>query len=483
MSTNKKLRSGYFEESASASLQEFWNSIRFDRRLLREDIEGSLAHAAMLQACGILSEEEGRQISEGLREVFAGLESGKLEFSLSDEDVHMNVERLLLERIGPAAGKLHTARSRNDQVALDLHLFVRKACVETVTLLALLQSAFCDQADENGHVIVPGYTHLQRAQPVLLGHHLLAYCWMLQRDISRAMDCWRRTNVSPLGAAALAGATFPIDREMTARALGFHSAYPNSMDAVSDRDFVVEMLAVNALIAAHLSRLCEEIVLWSSAEFGFITLSGAFSTGSSIMPQKKNADLAELVRGKTGRVYGSLLAMLTTLKGLPLTYNKDFQEDKEGLFDSIDTVQRSLLHVRGMIATLKVNAVRARKAASQGFLNATDLADYLAKKGVPFREAHEIVGRLIAACLQSGKELLDLSLAELQAFSKQFEEDVFSELELEAVVNRRRSLGGTAPEEVDRQIVAMRQHILQSSEWVSTQHRELGGLLSRQGAD
>jgi len=462
MTTNKKLRTGYFEESASESLQEFWNSIRFDRRLLREDIEGSLAHAAMLQACGILSEEEGGQISAGLREVFADLESGKSEFSLSDEDVHMNVERLLLERIGPVAGKLHTARSRNDQVALDMHLFVRKACVETVTLLALLQSAFCDQADENGHVIIPGFTHLQRAQPVLLGHHLLAYCWMLQRDIARAMDCWKRTNVSPLGAGALAGSTFPIDREMTARALGFHSAYPNSMDAVSDRDFVVEMLAVN--------------VLWSSAEFGFITVSGAFSTGSSIMPQKKNADLAELVRGKTGRVYGSLLAMLTTLKGLPLTYNKDFQEDKEGLFDSVDTVQGSLLHVRGMIATLKVNAVKARKAASQGFLNATDLADYLAKKGVPFREAHEIVGRVIAACLPSGKELLDLSLAELHKFSKRFEEDVFSELELEAVVNRRRSLGGTAPEEVDRQIVAMRQHILQSSDWVSTQHRESGGL-------
>jgi len=263
---------------------------------------------------------------------------------------------------------------------------------------------------------------------------------------------------------------------MTARALGFHSAYPNSMDAVSDRDFVVEMLAVNALIAAHLSRLCEEIVLWSSAEFGFISISGAFSTGSSIMPQKKNADLAELVRGKTGRVYGSLLAMLTTLKGLPLTYNKDFQEDKEGLFDSVDTVQRSLLHVRGMIATLRVNAVRAREAASQGFLNATDLADYLAKKGVPFREAHEIVGRLVAACLESGKELLDLSLAELHAFSKRFEEDVFSELELEAVVNRRRSLGGTAPEEVDRQIAAMRQHIEQSGEWVSSHQGVSRGL-------
>jgi len=466
MATKNRVRGGSFHERPSGALKEFWNSIGFDRRLLAEDIEGSMAHVAMLKACGILSKLEARKIATGLRAVYTGLRRGKLTFSSADEDVHMNVERLLQDRIGRLAGKLHTARSRNDQVALDMHLFVRKECARTVHLLSELQVAFCDQVTRNGGVLIPGYTHLQRAQPVLLGHHLMAHCWSLQRDISRVIDCWKRASTSPLGAGALAGTTFSIDPERTARSLGLDGVYLNSMDAVSDRDFVAEMLAANAIIAAHLSRLCEEIVLWSTTEFGFITLSDSFSTGSSMMPQKKNPDLAELVRGKTGRVYGSLMAFLTVIKGLPLTYNKDLQEDKESLFDSVDTVQKSLLHVSGMISTLEVNVSAASEAVRNGFLNATDLVEYLAKKGLPFREAHSLVGRIVAGCLRNKKELQSLTLAELRGFSKRIEEDIFAALDLDTVVKQRRSLGGTAPEQLDRQFAAMQDHIRETRAWL-----------------
>jgi len=466
----KKLWGGRFSEIADESLDNFWNSIGFDHRLARYDIRGSMAHAAMLAKQGIIPESDNDKIQAGLREILTDVEAGKIEFSLTDEDIHMNVERILHERIGPeAAGKLHTARSRNDQVATDMHLFVRdEACRGTIELLHGLQQALQEKAVEYADVIMPGYTHLQRAQPVLLGHHLLVYLWMLQRDIGRLEDCYKRANVCPLGAGAIAGTTFPIDRQATADALNFATIYPNSMDAVSDRDFVIETLFCNALIAGHLSRFCEEIILWMSNEFGFVALSDKYCTGSSMMPQKKNADLAELVRGKTGRVYGSLIAMLTVLKGVPLTYNKDFQEDKEGLFDSVDTVQRSLFHLTGMVRTIRVNAAVTRKAASAGFLNATDVADYLAKRGVPFREAHEVTGKLVAYCLKHGKELDQLTLEVLQQFHRNFDHTVYADIDLDIVVNRRNSAGGTSSTQVQAQLQQATAALAETSAWLTT---------------
>jgi argininosuccinate lyase len=464
----RKLWGGRFQERASASLDEFWSSISFDVRLFRQDIQGSLAHAAMLHRVGILSAQEHAQIDSGLREVLSDFEEGRAETSAADEDIHMNVERMLHAKIGAVAGKLHTARSRNDQVALDMHLFVRENCAVTAQLLHELQGALAALAGQHIETILPGYTHVQRAQPVLLAHHLLAYCWMFQRDIGRLRDCRERANVSPLGAGAIAGTTFPIDPADVARTLGFADHYRNSMDAVSDRDFVVELLAANALVAAHLSRLCEEVVLWSSSEFGFLALSDAFSSGSSMMPQKKNADLAELVRGKTGRVYGALITLLTVLKGLPLTYNKDFQEDKEALFDSVDTVQNSLLHLRGMMETITVNANAMRRAAEAGFLNATDLADHLAKRGVPFRESHEIAGKLVALALSRGRELGALTLDEMRSVHPGITEAVYEDLVLENVVGRRRSPGGTAPEQVRQQLAAMMEHRAGNQQWLAS---------------
>jgi argininosuccinate lyase len=471
----KKLWGGRFTETADESLDSFWNSIAFDNRLARYDIRGSMAHAAMLARQGIIPQSDADAIVAGLRSILEDVEAGRIEFSLQDEDIHMNVERILHERIGAGpAGKLHTARSRNDQVALDMHLFVRdEACRGTVELLLDLQKALHAKAQEFASVIMPGYTHLQRAQPVLFGHHLLVYVWMLHRDVGRLIDCYKRANLSPLGAGAIAGTTFPIDRESTARELGFAGIYPNSMDAVSDRDFVIETMFCNALIAGHLSRFCEEVILWMSSEFAFVQLSDKYCTGSSMMPQKKNADLAELVRGKTGRVYGALMSMLTVLKGVPLTYNKDFQEDKEGLFDSVDTVQRSVFHLTGMVKTIRVLPANTRKAASAGFLNATDVADYLAKRGVPFREAHEVTGKLVAYCLDKSKELDQLSLEELRGFHAAFEESVYDDMNLDNVVSRRNSAGGTSFAQVQQQLLQAGAAMEETMAWLAAANNRI----------
>lgn len=453
---SKKLWGGAFDATADAGLEKFWNSIGFDHRLALLDVTGSIAHAEMLSKTGIISEAESRAIIDGLKGILQDVKAGKIEFRLEDEDIHMNIERHLTERIGAVAGKLHTGRSRNDQVALDMHLFVRQSCAETVGLLKALAAALLKQAETNLDTIMPGYTHLQRAQPVSFAHHLLAYGWMFLRDIRRLRDCHEGAGLSPLGAGALAGTTFPIDREFTAKKLGFNAPYPNSMDAVSNRDHVVELLMADALIAAHLSRFCEEIILWSSSEFGFVALPDAYTTGSSMMPQKKNADLAELVRGKTGRVYGSLFTMLTVLKGLPLTYNKDFQEDKECLFDSVDTVQQSLFHIAGMVGAMKSRPEKMLEATQKGFLNATDVADYLAGKGMPFREAHDVAAKLVKHCLEKGKTLDQLSEAEFKAFSPLFDAGIHAAIDIRNVVARRTSFGGTAPSAVAVQLAAIK---------------------------
>lgn len=469
----KNLWAGRFSKSAEPKLQEYWNSIGFDWKLLVHDITGSLAHCRMLAKCGIITAEEGDKITLALKELLREALNGKVEFALEDEDIHMNVERLLHESIGPLAGKLHTARSRNDQVAVDMHLYVREKTIRVVELLMEFANTLLAQAAQHKELYFSGYTHLQRAQPVLFSHHLLAYVFMFIRDAERFRDSYSRTNTSPLGAGAIAGTTFPIDRIYSAELLGFDGIYQNSMDAVSDRDFVVEFMAASALVSMHLSRFCEEVVLWSSYEFGFITLDDAFSTGSSMMPQKKNPDLAELVRGKTGRVYGNLLAILTALKGLPLTYNKDMQEDKEALFDTVETVDGALFHLSGMTASWQVNRDRMSAAASGNFTNATDLADYLAKKGTPFREAHEIAGNMVRYCLSKGKELDALSLDEFKKFSNGFEMDIFDALKIENIIARRRSLGGTAPESVELQLNAASGEIKVLKEWAKTKRSTL----------
>ena len=464
----QKLWGGRFSASADSFAEEFGASISFDKRLAPFDIQGSIAHATMLGATGIISTDESDSIVKGLVRVRERLERGELEFRLSDEDIHMNIERYLTEEIGPVAGKLHTARSRNDQVATDFHLFIRASLVETVHALRELQKALAEQAKIHQAVILPGYTHLQRAQPVFFSQHLLAYVQMVQRDIDRAVDLWKRANVSPLGAGALAGTTFPIDRELVAKLLRFDGVYENSMDAVSDRDFVLEYQALSAISMMHLSRLCEEIIIWTSGEFGYIELHDSLSTGSSMMPQKKNADFAELVRGKTGRVYGALLSLLTTMKGLPLTYNKDMQEDKEGVFDTVDTLIGSLTVVASMVRTWKVRADAMRTSAESGFTNATDAADYLAKKGLPFREAHEVVGKLVRYCIEQRKSLLDLTLSDFKSFSPIFEQDVFDDLTLEAVVNRRNSRGGTGAQSISTQLELSANLLKRSEEWLSS---------------
>lgn len=462
----QKLWGGRFSASADSFAEEFGASISFDKRLAPFDIQGSIAHATMLGRCGIISPDESQSIVEGLKRVLVKLERGELEFRLSDEDIHMNIERYLTEEIGPVAGKLHTARSRNDQVATSFHLFVRTSVIDVIEALKELQTQLVEQAKQHVAVIMPGYTHLQRAQPVLFSHHLLAYTQMFQRDIERAMSLYDRVNILPLGAGALAGTTFPIDRRVTAELLGFSAIYENSMDAVSDRDFVVEFLSLASISMMHLSRLCEEIVIWTTGEFGYIELHDSLSTGSSMMPQKKNADFAELVRGKTGRVYGALVSLLTTMKGLPLTYNKDMQEDKEGCFDTVDTLLGSLTVVSAMVRTWKVKAEAMRLSAAGGFTNATDAADYLAKRGMPFREAHEVVGRLVKHCVATDKALLDLSLADYKGFSELFEEDIFQALALETVVDRRTSYGGTGGESVARQLRLVTSQIARSVEWI-----------------
>ena len=452
MDKEKKLWGGRFKEQTDKLVEEFTESVSYDKRLAPYDIAGSTAHVKMLAKQGILTEEEADKIVEGLNKVLQEIESGKFEWKKELEDVHMNVEKRLTEIVGPVGGKLHTGRSRNDQVATDVRLFVRKEIEEILELLKALRRAFVKQAEENLDAVMPGYTHLQIAQPVLYAHHMLAYYQMFKRDEERFRDTLKRVNVSPLGSAALAGTSYPLDREYAAQLLGFDSVSRNSMDAVSDRDFVAETIFNCAMVMMHLSRLSEELILWSTEEFGFVELPDAFCTGSSIMPQKKNPDVSELTRGKTGRVYGDLMAILTILKGLPLTYNRDLQEDKEPLFDAIDTVKMALKVNALVVEGMKPKKERMREQARKGFSLATDLADYLAKKGLPFREAHRVVGQLVAYCLDQGKTLEDLSIEEFRKFSPLFEEDVLSLMSVEGSVNSRNVLGGTAREQVVKEI-------------------------------
>jgi argininosuccinate lyase len=454
---SEKLWGGRFTQPTDKFVEEFTASIDFDQRMYRYDVQGSMAHARMLGRQGIIAVEEAEQICAGLQEILADIEAGNIEFSVALEDIHMNIEARLIERIGSVGGKLHTGRSRNDQVAVDIRLYLRDELKEILVYLDKLQGALLDQAEANLATIMPGYTHLQTAQPVLFAHHMLAYYEMFIRDSSRMADCLKRMNVLPLGAGALAGTTFPIDRESVAADLGFDGVTRNSLDSVSDRDFALEFCAASATLMMHLSRLSEELILWSSADFDFIELTDAFCTGSSIMPQKKNPDVPELVRGKTGRVYGNLISLLTLMKSLPLAYNKDMQEDKEPLFDSIDTVKGSLKIFADMIAEMNVKAENMRIAAARGFSTATDVADYCVTKGVPFRNAHEIVGKTVRYCIENNKDIPELTLDEFKQFSDVIGEDIYDFVTLEASVNARRATGGTARSAVESEIARARQ--------------------------
>jgi argininosuccinate lyase len=451
-----KLWAGRFAKETDSLVNDFHSSISFDRRLYREDIAGSIAHAAMLRRIGVLSPEEESLIHSGLEQIQADATAGRVAWTEDAEDIHMNIEKLLTDRIGDAGKKLHTGRSRNDQVALDLRLYLRREIDVIAALLMELTESMLSLAQRHVLTWMPGYTHLQKAQPVSFGHHLTAYTQMFSRDLDRLADARRRLNVSPLGSGALAGTPYSLDRAGVAAELGFTGTTLNSMDGVSDRDFAVEFLAAAALLMMHLSRLCEEIILWSTNEFGFITLDDAYATGSSIMPQKKNPDVAELVRGKTGRVYGNLIGLLTVLKGLPLAYNKDMQEDKESVFDTVDTLQKCLMVMRPMLETMTVNEAVMSQGARQGFTNATDLADYLVEKGIPFRSAHEIIGKLVLFCAQEGRALENLTLDELRQASPVFDDDVYGQISVEACVRKRNLSGGPNPEQVDRSIALTR---------------------------
>ncbi len=444
---------GRFQKAADKKVADYTSSLPFDGRLYRYDIVGSIAHARMLARQGIISRPDSVLIVQGLESIRQEIEQGKFEFKAELEDIHMAIEARLMEKVGEVGGRLHTARSRNDQIALDLRLYIREAIAGTIDNIRGLQRALVNLAETSMDVVMPGYTHLQPAQPVLLAHHLLAYFEMLQRDVDRFNGCRKRADVMPLGSGALAGVAYSVDRELLARELGFSQISQNSLDAVSDRDFVLEYEAAASICMMHLSRLAGEIVIWSSAEFGFIELDEAYATGSSIMPQKKNPDVAELLRGKTGRVYGHLVAFLTTMKALPLAYNRDLQEDKEGLFDTVDTLLASLDICASMIATLKVNKERAAEAAGRGYILATDLADYLVKKGEAFRHAHEIVGKLVSYAVKKGKSLPELSFAEYSNFSPLFGEDVYS-ITVESSLAARDVLGGTAPRRVAQALAA-----------------------------
>jgi len=447
-----KLWGGRFAQPTNKFVEEFTASIDFDKRLYHQDIRGSMAHARMLGKQGIIPPADVAAIEHGLNEILQQIEAGHFDFSVSLEDIHMNIEARLSAKIGEAGKRLHTGRSRNDQVALDIRLYLRDEIVEISAYLDLLIDALICQAESNLDVIMPGYTHLQTAQPILFAHHLLAYVEMCKRDKERLEDCLKRVNVLPLGAGALAGTTFPIDREYVAELLDFPAVTRNSLDSVSDRDFALEFIAAASILMMHLSRFSEELIIWSTSEFKFIDLSDGFCTGSSIMPQKKNPDVPELVRGKTGRVYGNLMALLTVMKSLPLAYNKDMQEDKEPLFDTIDTVKGSLKIFADMIREMKVNAANMRQAAAKGFSTATDVADYLVRKGMPFRDAHEVVGKSVAYCLSHGKDLPELTMEEWRSFSDKIGEDIYAAITLEASVNARRATGGTALERVKLEI-------------------------------
>ncbi len=450
---------GRFSKALDKKADDFNSSIRVDHRMYKQDIQGSIAHATMLVKQGILPKEDLEKIIDGLTAILEDIESGKLPIDENAEDIHMFIEGELTKRVGDAGKRLHTARSRNDQVAVDIRLYLRDKSEEVVALIKDLIKAIVDKAEENADVIAPGYTHLQRAQPISFGHHLLAYAMMLLRDISRIEDSVKRMNFSPLGSCALAGTTYPTDRKFTAEKLGFDGVMQNSIDGVSDRDFCVELLSDFSILMLHLSRFAEEIILWSSWEFKFIDLDDSYTTGSSIMPQKKNPDMAELVRGKTGRVYGDLMALLTTLKGLPLAYNKDMQEDKEAVFDGLDTVIACLEIFAPMVATMKVNGDVTYAAAQKGFINATDLADYLTKKGMPFRAAYKIVGTIVADCIEKNLVLDNYPLTEYQKHSESFEEDLYKEISLETCVNKRLSEGGASPKSVREQIRWVRERL------------------------
>ena len=455
-----KLWGGRFQKETDELVNELNESISFDQRLYRQDIAGSKAHAEMLGKQGIIPQDDVAAIQAGLDGILADVEAGKVEFTTDNEDIHMNIETLLTQRIGDAGKRLHTARSRNDQVSVDFRMYVREELQSIIPEILDLQAALCEQAEQYQDAVMPGYTHLQRAQPITFAQHLMAYANMFCRDVTRLEDCIDRMNESPLGSCALAGTTYPIDRQMTAAALGFTKGpMMNTLDGVSDRDYALECMSDLSILMMHLSRFSEEIILWCSWEFKYIELDDAYSTGSSIMPQKKNPDVAELVRGKTGRVYGDLMSLLTVMKGLPLAYNKDMQEDKEPVFDAIDTVRMCLPVFTGMIRTMRVLPQNMRAAANQGFINATDCADYLTKKGMPFRDAYTTVGDLVYHCTESGKTLEDLTLEELKTISPLFEEDVFAALNMENCAAQRASFGGPAKAETTRQIAYIRQFI------------------------
>ena len=449
---NHKLWGGRFEAGLAQWVEEFGASISFDQKLAEFDLKGSIAHVTMLGEKGIISQEDAATMKAGLEDLLEEYKAGQLKFDVSNEDIHMNMESLLTAKIGPVAGKLHTARSRNDQVATDMHLYLKAKLDEVIEKLANLRTVLVDLADKHVHTIMPGYTHLQHAQPISFGHHLMAYYNMFTRDSERFIFNVKHTDLSPLGAAALAGTTFPIDREMTAQLMGFAEPYSNSLDAVSDRDFILEFLSNASILMMHMSRMCEEVISWCSHEYQFVTLSDTFSTGSSIMPQKKNPDMAELIRGKSGRVYANLFGLLTVMKALPLAYNKDLQEDKEGMFDTTETITVALDILAGMLSSMIVNDKHMAESTQKDFSNATELADYLASKGMPFRQAHEIVGKLILECSKNGHYLQDVPLERYQTISDLIEEDVYETLKSHTAVERRHSLGGTGFEQVKWQI-------------------------------
>ena len=451
-----KLWGGRFEKKTDGLVDDFHSSITFDQRLYRQDIAGSIAHATMLGEAGIIPKADADAIVEGLRAIEADIAAGNVQFELDAEDIHMNVEKLLIERIGDAGKRLHTGRSRNDQVALDCRMYVKDACREAADLMGELCRTLLSIADAHTDTIMPGYTHLQRAQPITLGHHMMAYFQMFSRDMQRMKECFAHADVMPLGSGALAGTTYPLNRERVAELLGFSAISQNSLDGVSDRDFVCDYLYAASVCMMHLSRFCEELILWNSHEFRFVEMDDAYATGSSIMPQKKNPDVAELIRGKTGRVYGDLTGLLATMKGLPLAYNKDMQEDKEALFDARDTLVKSLVVFNAMLASCTFRTEAMARGAAGGFTNATDAADYLVKKGMPFRDAHAVIGRLVLHCVKEDRAILDLSLSELRAFSEVFDEDIFDACSMAACVALRDVPGGPAPQRVRDAVAAGR---------------------------
>ena len=450
---------GRFQKTLDKKADDFNSSLSFDCRMYAQDIQGSTAHAKMLAKQGILPKDEVDLITKGLAGILQDIEKGVLTFDDGAEDIHMFIEAELTKRIGDAGKRLHTARSRNDQVAVDIRLYLRDEAKEIISLIKSVIEAVVEKAEEGMRLIAPGYTHLQRAQPISFGHHFMAYAMMLLRDISRIQDAVKRMNYSPLGSCALAGTTYPTDRAFTAEKLGFDGVMQNSIDGVSDRDFCVELLSAFAILMMHLSRFSEEIILWSSWEFKFVELDDGYTTGSSIMPQKKNPDMAELIRGKTGRVYGDLTALLTTLKGLPLAYNKDMQEDKEAIFDGVDTVKMCLEVLAPMVSTMKLNGENTYKAAQKGFINATDLADYLTKKGMPFRSAYKIVGQIVADCIKENCVLDDYPMEKYQSYSTLFDTDLYTEIALETCVNKRNSEGGASPKSVEKQIALVKEEV------------------------